>query len=128
MTFYWLPKTHKQANKLSGQPIVSGINNASILVDTVLRPHVQALPSFIKDTSGFLRAIEQLQIPEGTLLITVDVKTLYNSIPHKKGITTIKSFLDQMSSDSADFNQFVLELLEFILAHNVFLFDGAPFP
>lgn len=56
-TFYCLSKTHKKTIKLSGRPIVSGIDsftqNASILIDTALHPHVQSLPLYIKDTKFF---------------------------------------------------------------------------
>lgn len=129
-TFYCLPKTHKNTNHLTVGPIESGVGNltqnASILIDSVLCLHVQTLPSYIKDTPSFFKAIELLQIPKRALLIIVDVETLYNSIPHSRGIATIQTFLEQMGSDSRKFNLFILLLLEFVLTHNVFFFEGSP--
>lgn len=62
-------KTHKQTGPITGRPVVSGPNNltqnASKLVDVDLRPHVQTLPLYIKDTTSFLKAVEQLNIPDG---------------------------------------------------------------
>lgn len=40
-----------------------------------LRPHVEGLTSYIKDSIHFLKAIDQLQIPEKAWLITIDVET-----------------------------------------------------
>lgn len=52
-TFYTLPKIYKDG-PLRGRPIISGSNNitegASTLIDRVLKPHVEALFSFVKDT------------------------------------------------------------------------------
>lgn len=115
-TFYCLPKTHKGPGPLSACPIVSGIGS----IDTVLvRTHVLTLSSYIKDTGSFLRSIEGMQIPSGSLLVTLDVEALYNSIPHTKGVALVGEFLAQMGHDLGDLNKFVLGLLSFILEHNV---------
>ena len=48
---------------------------------------MKALPSFIKDTKHFLS--ETLNLPEGAFLVTVDVVSMYNNIPHREVIETI---------------------------------------
>lgn len=57
-TLYSLPKTHKDTSELTGRPIVSGngslTENGSKYVDTFLRPHVETLFSYVKDTIAFL--------------------------------------------------------------------------
>lgn len=57
-TFYALPKTHKCIDNLPSRPIVSGIGSrtskASNLIDDYLRPHVESLPSYLKDTIHLL--------------------------------------------------------------------------
>lgn len=58
-TFYYLPKIHKTGPKLMGRLMVSGngnlTENGSRLVDATLRPHVETLPPFIKDTISFFK-------------------------------------------------------------------------
>ena len=55
--FYLLPKIHKAGNP--GRPIVSAnghpMEKISEFVDLHLQPHVQNLPSYLKDTTDFLR-------------------------------------------------------------------------
>ena len=54
--FYLLPKIHKVNNP--GRPIVSAnghpTEKISEFVDFHLRPHVEALPSHLKDTTDYL--------------------------------------------------------------------------
>lgn len=60
-TFYSLPKLHKGTTPLKGRPIVSGIDNltqnAGQYIDQILRPFVEALPSYTKDTTGTSYAV-----------------------------------------------------------------------
>ena len=62
--FYKLPKIHKRLHNPPGRLIVSGYGcpteKISQLVDFLVQPHVKALPSYIKDTTHFLRNLNQL--------------------------------------------------------------------
>ena len=74
--FYLLPKVHKPGNP--GPPIVASngtcTENISTYVDYHLCPLVTSLPSFIQDTTNFLRKLKSLpSLPENTLLVTQDV-------------------------------------------------------
>jgi hypothetical protein len=59
--FYHLPKIHKDSTNPPGRPIVSGVSGPterlSRLVDHWLQPAVQALPSYLKDTTHLLQII-----------------------------------------------------------------------
>lgn len=96
-TFYTLPKTHKNLSRPPGRPIVSGIgslnDNASKFVDSFFMPHVLSLPSYIHDTTDLLRHIEGIQVPWDSLLVAIDVESLYSSIPHENGVLMAESFL-----------------------------------
>lgn len=70
---------------------------------------------------SILRTIESLLPPPGAYLATIDIKSLYNSIPHGQGLEITKTYLDQIGADSAPFNGFILKL-----SHNAFLFYGVP--
>ena len=80
--FYILPKIHKIHNP--GRPIVSAnghpTENISEFVDFHLRPHVEALPSHLKDTTDYLQKMESMNpLPSGTILVSMDVTSLYTT-------------------------------------------------
>ena len=96
--FYTIPKIHKQGHP--GRPIVSSNSHPteriSQFVDFQLQPLVTKLPSYIKDTTHFLNKLNSIgQLPDGVLLVTLDVSSLYTNKPHNDGIQACSEFLDQ---------------------------------
>ena len=86
--FYILSKIHKQGNPC--RPSISSnghpTERISEFVDYHLKPLVQTLPSYIKDTTHFLLQLQNLgPLPENAILVTLDVSSLYTNIPHKEG-------------------------------------------
>ena len=71
----------------------------SKFLDIILSPLVQELPSFIKDTPQFLQIIDDLEFPANAnhkpLLLTMDVTSLYTSIPNDGALKASKHFLDK---------------------------------
>ena len=63
--FYILPKIHKNKQNRPGHPIVSAnshpTENISQFVDSHLNPLVPKLPSYIKDTTHFLKKLDDLK-------------------------------------------------------------------
>lgn len=118
---------HKSPSQPPRRPIVSGIgsltDNASKFVDSFLLPHVLGLPSHIRDTSDLLRHIEGIQVPRDSLLVAIDVESLYSSIPHKKRVVTARLFLMEQEHTSWPLNKFILQLLTYILTRNFFIFE-----
>ncbi|CAJ0958196.1 unnamed protein product [Ranitomeya imitator] len=108
-SLYFLPKVHKHLECPPGRPIISGINN-------MCEP----------DTSDILRRMDGVQIHSDTLLVVCDVESLYTSIRHEDGSRAVKFFLET-SNMEAEMVTFVLELLQFVLTHNFFLFKGSFF-
>ena len=88
--FYIPLKIHRQGNP--GRPIISSnghpTERISEFVDYHLKPLVQTLPSFIKDTTHFL-----LQ-KDNAILVTLDVSSLYTNIPRSEGIDACRYFLN----------------------------------
>ena len=87
--FYLLHKIHKAGNP--GRPIVSAnghpTEKISEFVDLHLQPHVQNLPYYLQDTTDFLRKQDALgPLPPDTLLVSMDVTSLYTNIPHQDGM------------------------------------------
>ena len=94
--FYILPKVNKPGNP--GRPIVSSNSHPterlSHFIDYHLQPLVQKLPSFVKDTNDFLNKLLTIgNLPANSLLVTLDVSSLYTNIPHNEGINACERFL-----------------------------------
>ena len=65
--------------------------NISKYVDYHLQPIVKEIPSYVKDTQGFLKKLEKVKdISLERLLVTLDVKSLYTNIPNNEGIKAVK--------------------------------------
>ncbi|CAI7935254.1 Hypothetical predicted protein [Podarcis lilfordi] len=119
-TFYLLPKIHKPGNP--GRPIISGIGTITVGVsgymDSVLKPYAISAPSYVRDTTDFLRKIQSLNnLPNNTILATMDVESLYTNIPHNDGLQAIRNTIsDKTTADLAT------KLCQFVLTHNNFKF------
>ncbi|OCT67316.1 hypothetical protein XELAEV_18038609mg [Xenopus laevis] len=90
------PKVHKCIRDPPGRPIVSGCG------------------SLTEPISGSLTEP----------IIGLDVEALYMSIPHSLGLKAIKSLFEQIHKPINEQHNFILNALDFVLHHNVFLFDG----
>ena len=109
--FYILPKIHKSTeiiqaiarsdkdyiemsppDNLEGRPIVAGpaspTQRLSEFLDTLLKPIVPTLSTYVKDDWDFIRKIPR-EFHTSTSLFSYDVVSLYTSIPHNLGIEAI---------------------------------------
>ena len=125
--FYLLPKIHKPGTP--GRPIISGYNsptaNLSTHVDFYLKPIVKQLPSYIQDTTHFLRTLRGFagKIPQNSFLVTFDVKSLYTNIPHDEGIACCSTALQEFYGQSLPLPLiYMLQFIVFILKKNYFKF------
>ena len=79
------------------RPIVSSCSSAteniSQYIDYWLQPLMKNLPSYHKDTTELINELKNLQIEPNTILVIVDVKSLYTCIPHKDGIDACREAL-----------------------------------
>ena len=46
--------------------------------------------SYVKDTNDFIKKIDNHNISKESIFITIDVKSLYTSIPNPEGIAAVK--------------------------------------
>jgi len=98
---YTIPKIHKQGHP--GRPIVSSNSHPTERISQFVKYHLQPLvtklPSHIKDTTHFLNKLNNIdQLPNGILLVTLDVTSLYTNIPHKDDIQACSDFLDRRTN------------------------------
>ena len=66
----------------------------SRFIDRHLQPFVREIPSYIKDKNDFIIKINNFPAPPNSLLDTMDVKSLYTSIPNNEGIASVKKKYD----------------------------------
>ena len=130
--FYTLPKIHKDIRPPPGRPIVSCVNTVteqiSHFVDIFLQEHVPTLHSYIKDTTDFLCKLENVKksnIPlnSNTLLIVLDVVSLYTKIPQSEGKAACRQYLDTRKNKKVP-TEWIMTLIDFILTRNNFTFNG----
>ena len=82
--FCMLPKIHKPDNL--GRPIISECDsplaNLSVFLDHYLKPIVQSVSSYIRNTDDFLKTVLDMNtiIPPDSTLVTLDVWSLYTKL------------------------------------------------
>ena len=127
--FYLFPKVHKKG--VPGRPVVSACGSAtegmSEIVDFFLQPYMPIIPSSIKDTDDFIRRIRNIiELPSDVLLVTLDVVSLYPSIPHDFGLCALKNFLLDRNLPAIVVNG-IHNMTEMVLKKNVFEFNSECF-
>lgn len=123
--FYHLPKIHKP--NIPGRPIVSSCGapteRISEYIDHHLRPLVTKIPSYLKDTTDFLQKLLSLgPLPQGCILVTLDVSSLYTNIPHNEGIEACQRALQTCPSPAPP-TTYLTRMIELILKLNNFSFN-----
>ena len=79
--------------------------------------------SYIKHTTDSLNKIGRFDnLPDNTILVTLDVTALYSSIPHNDAIGACKKYLDRRTLSTTS-SEDICQLIKFILENNVFSFN-----
>ena len=63
------------------------------------------------------------KIPDGAILVAVDVVGLYPSIPHKAGLETLRRKLNERETSEIP-TEDIVQMAEFVLANNFFEVNG----
>eukprot|EP00731_Ephydatia_muelleri_P005538 Em0002g1714a len=124
---YFLIKLHK--NPHAYRPICSCVNsvtsNISRFLDHWLKQAVRLLPSYISDSTHFIKTIEDITFAKDILLCSIDVTNMYTNIPIDEGNRAAIRALENLKCQTDMPNMAALtELLDLITKNNVFEFDG----
>ena len=129
--FYALPKIHKGFDPFPPlRPIVSGCNSCceriSNFVDFHLKKVAQKNDSYVKDTTDFVRKIQDVELNEGSIVVSADVTGLYTVIDHQEGADACREALEtRPESEKQRLPSFVIsDLVLMILKSNCFVFLG----
>ena len=95
----------------------------SRFVDHHLQPLVREIPSYIKDTNDFINKIDNFAVPPNSFLVTMDVKSLYTSIPNNEGIASVKKKYDHYPNKTIP-TKIITTFLALILTLNNFIFNS----
>ena len=124
--FYLLPKLHKKG--CPGRPVISGCNTLtekiSEFVDYHLKPLVASIPSYVKDTNDCPHKLGDIdRLPEGAIMVSIDVVGLYPHIPHDEGLAAIRHALNGRLNQEIP-TSLIVDLAELVLKNNNFEFNG----
>ena len=61
----------------------------SPFVDRLIQPIAQKQDSYLKDTTDVLNFIGSTKLPKNTVLVSMDVTSLYTNIPHEEDVTSV---------------------------------------
>ena len=125
---YGLPKVHKNPTKPPLRPIISSIGSVtdtlSKFVDFFLKDIVTLLPSYLRDTTDLLNCLNNCTVNPNTLLVTLDVTSLYTCIPHDIGLAATAKALQTRAETEIPPNIFLCELLNLVLSKNYFTHEN----
>ena len=135
-TLFMLPKIHKPSTSWSfscvppARPIVSDVGSVTracaALLEHFLAPLAQQGQSYVRDSLHVIAIIEDTFLNDSSLLVTLDIVSLYTNIPTENGIAAVaKAF--QRYPDRRRPDLTLLTMLRIILTHNAFLFRGEQF-
>ena len=81
---------------------------------------MQSAKSYLKDTSNFVRKLNELgKLPENPVLVTIDVVGLYSSILHADILEGLSTKLEEREDRSVA-SEDLLEMARFVLKNNFF--------
>lgn len=80
--------------------------------------------SFIQDSTRVLTKTKEMKNIGSALLVTMDVESLYTVIDHKEGLEALSHYLEKCQPGQTPPAAFILQLTEWILTNNVFLFQN----
>ena len=130
--FYLLPKIHKEMEKWTipgrvppGRPIVSDVASESYniarFIDYHLAPFSCSHRAYVKNTYDFLHKLSKVKANDNSLLISLDVDSLYTNIDNEMGLRAVAEVFEQKP---LPIHKYILQLLRLSLEGNDFTFDG----
>ena len=126
--FYTLTKIHKPTPV--GRPIISGCDGPTERISAFVHRLIQLIAekqdSYLKDTTDLLNFIESTKLPQNTVLVSMDVTSLYTNIPYEEDVTTVCHADEDFYGDKASIpSKYLREMLYLILTENSFQFCGS---
>ena len=125
--FYGIPKLHKHFTDLPPlRPIVSHttslLSPTAQFIDHVLQPLARVYPDYLHNSTSLVLLLQHLTVPADAVLVTIDVQSLYPSIPQAECLKVVyqemHSHRDLMLFDP----NLIIQLLHVNIYNNFFEF------
>ena len=84
---------------------------------------VKQIPSYIKDKNHFIDKVNKFFVPFNSILVAMDVRSLYTSIPDNEGIVATKKRYDSYIRKTIP-TKIITLFLALILILNNFVFNS----
>ena len=92
-----------------------------------MRPLAEALPSHIKDTTDFIKRLRRIgKVPNDSILVTLDVSSLYTNIDTEDGLLIVEEELTRAGQNQPSATT-ITWLLDKVLKLNNFTFNNHNF-
>lgn len=122
---YFLPKIHKDNVPL--RPIVSCVGsstyNLSKFLANLLTNAFVKDEYYVKNSFQFLQSITNIVLPEGYILVSLDVISLFTNVPIDLVVECIKENWDLLDNGSFTLDK-VLQLFNFVVNNSYFNFEN----
>ena len=114
---------------IANQCVISGCEGPteriSSFADHLFQPIAKIQKSYFKNTTDFLNFIEKTKVEKDTILVSLDVSSLYTNIPREEGIAIVCRTYETFYGNKLPIpTQFLREMLRLILKDNYFHFNG----
>lgn len=125
--FYGLPKIHKP--QIALRPIISAVSgpNSGIsrfITNTLTEAYNKDNEFYVSDSFEFSKFANDFQLPQGYVLVSLDVVSLFSNIPTELASECISAKWGSIGEYCHLSEQKFLELLEFVFNSTVFTFNG----
>lgn len=113
--FYHLPNAHKALINPPGRLIIASTNSCTsgslVYIDFFLQSKVCELPSYISYSSHVINILKQYIWEDTYMWASLDVTSLYTSIPHGVGLSAVQYFLTKYCDKNSKQSEFLLDCI-----------------
>ena len=96
-------------------------------LDHVLQPLAQSYPDYLHNSTDLSRLLQDLQVPDNAILVTIDVTSLYPSIPQTDCLNKIYTEMCHHPHLMSFDPNFIIRLLHTNINYNYFTFANLTF-
>ena len=129
--FYKLTKIHMLI--LVGRPLISGCDGPagkiSSFVETLPQTMAQLQQSHMRDATAFLNFIEKTKVGKDTILVSMNVSSLYTNIPQEEGTNILCEAYEKLNDHNAPIpTHYLREMLGLIFQRKFVLIQWGELP
>lgn len=124
---YGLPKIHKENIPL--RPVISQINSPSYhlakFISNILNNLNPELHYNVKNSFSFVEKIQQIKLPDGYVLLSLDVKSLFTNVSKEAVKDSLKKHWNSITVHTNIPQNIFLELVDFCFDSSYFSFNNS---